>query len=114
MAGSQLRLGAVLVLLVACLLLPMLQPVDAQGRRRQQAPKPTPSRDFYKILGVDRGADDATIKKAYRKQALKWHPDRNPDNKAGAEDKFKDVAAAYEVLADPDKRKLYDAYGEEG
>lgn len=65
-------------------------------------------KDYYQVLGVDRSADEATIKKAYRKQALKWHPDRNPDKKEAAEAKFKDVAAAYEVLSDPEKKRMYD------
>lgn len=67
-------------------------------------------RDYYEILEVERGASAEEIKKAYRKVALKYHPDRNPDNKQ-AEDKFKEAAEAYEVLSDPDKRKRYDQYG---
>ncbi|KXZ52890.1 hypothetical protein GPECTOR_8g270 [Gonium pectorale] len=66
------------------------------------------------MLGVSRDADEATIKKAYRKQALKWHPDRNHDNKEEAEERFRDIAAAYEALSDPEKRKMYDQFGEEG
>ena len=60
-------------------------------------------RDYYEILGVDKGADAATIKKAYRKVALKYHPDRNPDNKQ-AEEKFKEAAEAYEVLGNQEKK----------
>jgi len=72
-------------------------------------------RDYYKILGVDRKADDATLKKAYRKLALKYHPDKNPeDKKEWAEKKFTEVSTAYEVLSDPEKRKIYDQFGEEG
>lgn len=71
-------------------------------------------RDFYKILGVSKDSDEKTIKKAYRKLALKWHPDRNPNNKKEAEEKFKEVSQAYEVLSDSKKRKLYDQFGEEG
>ena len=70
-------------------------------------------RDFYEILGVDKGADDNTIKKAYRKIAMKYHPDRNPDDKA-AEEKFKEAAEAYEVLSDADKRARYDRFGHAG
>ena len=67
-------------------------------------------KDFYNILGVDRSAAKADIKSAYRKLALKYHPDRNPDNKA-AEDKFKEAAEAYEVLSNDGKRQQYDQYG---
>ncbi|MDK1031089.1 MAG: molecular chaperone DnaJ [Planctomycetia bacterium] len=69
--------------------------------------------DYYKTLGVSRGATPGEIKSAYRKAALKYHPDRNPDNKE-AESKFKACAGAYEVLSDPEKRKLYDEYGHAG
>ncbi|RKO89693.1 hypothetical protein BDK51DRAFT_35685 [Blyttiomyces helicus] len=71
-------------------------------------------KDYYKILGIDKSADDDAIKKAYRKQALKWHPDRNPDNKEVSEKRFKEVSEAYEVLSDKDKRTIYDQYGEDG
>ena len=70
-------------------------------------------RDFYQILGVERNASPEEIKKAYRKMALQFHPDRNPGNKE-AEDKFKEAAEAYEVLSDPTKRQRYDQYGHEG
>jgi len=70
--------------------------------------------DYYDILGVSKSADDAAIKKAYRKLALKWHPDKNPDNKDEAEAKFKEVSEAYDVLSDKDKRNVYDRYGKEG
>ena len=69
--------------------------------------------DYYELLGVSRDADASTIKKAYRKLALKWHPDKNPDDPSAAQ-KFKDVAEAYEVLSDPERRQLYDRYGHEG
>ncbi len=68
---------------------------------------------YYKTLGVERTATADEIKKSYRKLAMKYHPDRNPDNKE-AEDKFKAAAEAYEVLGDADKRKVYDQYGFEG
>ncbi|BEQ16506.1 molecular chaperone DnaJ [Desulfoferula mesophila] len=70
-------------------------------------------RCYYEILEVERSADQETIKKAYRRMALQYHPDRNPDD-AEAEDRFKEAAEAYEVLRDPEKRRLYDAYGHDG
>lgn len=70
--------------------------------------------DYYARLGVDRKADDDTLKKAYRKLAMKWHPDRNPDKKEEADRKFKEISEAYEVLSDKEKRQIYDTYGEEG
>lgn len=70
-------------------------------------------RDYYEVLGVDKNADDATIKKAYRKLAMQFHPDKNPDNKE-AEEKFKEASEAYEILSDKDKRQLYDQYGHAG
>ncbi|KAK3543596.1 hypothetical protein QTP70_023953 [Hemibagrus guttatus] len=70
-------------------------------------------RDFYKILGVSKSASIKEIKKAYRKLALQLHPDRNQDDPK-AQDKFADLGAAYEVLSDEEKRKQYDAYGEDG
>ncbi|KAJ6798082.1 putative dnaJ-like protein subfamily B member 4 [Iris pallida] len=70
--------------------------------------------DYYKILQVERGANDEELKKSYRKLAMKWHPDKNPTNKKEAEAKFKQISEAYEVLSDPQKRAIYDQYGEEG
>ncbi|XP_059663203.1 uncharacterized protein LOC132308922 [Cornus florida] len=70
--------------------------------------------DYYKILGVDRKAKDDDLKKAYRKLAMKWHPDKNPNNKKEAEAKFKQISEAYEVLSDPQKKAIYDQYGEDG
>lgn len=70
-------------------------------------------RDFYDILGVAKNASAEEIKKAYRKLAIKYHPDKNPDDKA-AEDKFKEAAEAYEVLSSPDKKQRYDQYGHAG
>ena len=67
-------------------------------------------RDYYEVLGVDRGADDATIKKAYRQLAKKYHPDMNPGDKE-AEKKFKEASEAYSVLSDPEKRRQYDQFG---
>uniref|UniRef100_A0A7N4V757 DnaJ heat shock protein family (Hsp40) member B6 n=1 Tax=Sarcophilus harrisii TaxID=9305 RepID=A0A7N4V757_SARHA len=70
--------------------------------------------DYYEVLGVQRHASAEDIKKAYRKLALKWHPDKNPENKEEAERRFKQVAEAYEVLSDAKKRDIYDKYGKEG
>lgn len=70
-------------------------------------------RDYYEILGVPKSATEAEIKKAYRKVALKFHPDRNPDNKE-AEENFKEAAEAYEILSDGDKKARYDRYGHAG
>jgi molecular chaperone DnaJ len=70
-------------------------------------------RDFYEILGLSKSASAEEIKKAYRKLAIKYHPDKNPDNKE-AEEKFKEAAEAYEVLSDPEKRQRYDQFGHQG
>lgn len=71
--------------------------------------------DYYTILGVDKTADQDTIKKAYRKLAMKWHPDKHPpENKVEVEAKFAEIASAYSVLSDEKKRELYDKYGKEG
>lgn len=68
-------------------------------------------RDYYEVLGVNKNATDDELKKAYRKLAKKYHPDANPDNKAEAEAKFKEVNEAYEVLSNPQKRQMYDQFG---
>ncbi|KAL8183007.1 UNVERIFIED_CONTAM: hypothetical protein K2H54_011977 [Gekko kuhli] len=70
--------------------------------------------DYYKLLEVPQDASDGDIKKAYRKKALQWHPDKNPDSKKYAEQKFKEVTEAYEVLSDKLKRERYDCYGRDG
>jgi len=68
--------------------------------------------DFYEVLGITRTSTDDEIRKAYRKLAIKWHPDKNPGNQAEATEKFKLISEAYEVLSDPAKRKEYDYGGE--
>ena len=70
-------------------------------------------KDYYEVLGVDRNASDDEIKKAYRKLAVQYHPDKNPGDKE-AEEKFKAAAQAYEVLSDKNKREIYDRYGADG
>ncbi len=70
-------------------------------------------RDYYEVLGVDKSATKDDLKKAYRKLAMQYHPDRNPDNKE-AEEKFKEAAEAYEILSDDDKKARYDRFGHEG
>lgn len=71
-------------------------------------------KDFYNILGVSKNASQDEIRKAYRKLALKWHPDKNPDNKEVAQSKFQEISGAFEILSDPEKKKLFDQYGEAG
>ena len=70
-------------------------------------------RDYYEVLGVERGSSEADLKKAYRRLAMKHHPDRNPDNKE-SEEMFKEANEAYECLCDPNKRAAYDQYGHAG
>ena len=71
-------------------------------------------RDFYEVLGVTKSASVDEIKSAYRKSALKWHPDRNPANKEEAEIRFRESTEAYSILSDPQKRQIYDTYGHAG
>lgn len=69
---------------------------------------------YYEVLGVPKSATDVEIQKAYKKLALKYHPDKNPDNKEEAEENFKKVSKAYDTLRDPEKRKVYDQFGPDG
>src|ERR1044071_9568794 len=71
---------------------------------------PTTKRDYYEVLGVPRGAPEDEVKRAYRKLVVKFHPDKNP-NDPHAEERFKELGEAYDVLIDPDKRAAYDRYG---
>ena len=85
---------------------------DRASYRCSRDPMP-PGKDYYAILGVPRDADDAALKRAYRKNAVRWHPDKN-NGSAEAEEKFKQVGEAYDVLSDSNKRAVYDQFGEEG
>ncbi|RZF48766.1 hypothetical protein LSTR_LSTR012743 [Laodelphax striatellus] len=76
--------------------------------------KESPMVDYYRVLDVSKQASTEDIKKAYRKLALKWHPDKNPDNPDESNKKFKEISEAYEVLSDEKKRRVYDQYGKEG
>ena len=71
------------------------------------------TRDYYDVLGVDRNAKEDELKKAYRKLAMKHHPDRNPDDSSASE-KFKEATEAYEILSDSSKRSAYDQFGHQG
>ena len=69
------------------------------------------SKDFYEVLGLKKGASDAEIKKAYKKLAVKYHPDKNPENRDEAEENFKKISQAYQVLSDPKKKQTFDQFG---
>lgn len=69
---------------------------------------------YYEVLGIEKIANEQEIKKAYRRLALKWHPDKNPDNKDEAKKKFQEISEAYDVLSDKKKREVYDLYGKDG
>ena len=71
-------------------------------------------KDYYELLGINKGATSDEIKRAYRKMAKQHHPDMNPDNKKESEEKFKEISEAYEVLMDPQKKQMYDQYGHDG
>src|SRR3954454_17504899 len=83
-------------------------------RLKEELPVATAKRDYYEVLGVAKSADGEEIKRAYRRLAMKYHPDRADGDKAEAELRFKECAEAYEVLSDPAKRKRYDQFGHGG
>ena len=80
---------------------------------QEQAIRHMAKRDYYEILGLNRDVPEGDIKKAYRRLAMKFHPDRNPDD-ASAEEKFKEATEAYEILSDAEKREAYDRFGHAG
>lgn len=85
--------------------------VEQKLKLAQQGAKKAKKKDYYKILNVEKGADDKTIKKAYRELAMKWHPDKNSgseEERTHAERQFKDVSEAYHILSDKKKRQQYD------
>jgi len=91
----------------------MFRSPPATRRRDARGEMARTKSDYYEVLGVPRDADQAAIKRAYRKLAVQYHPDRNPDDPE-AEERFKEAAEAYEVLSDAEKRRLYDRHGHEG
>ncbi|KAL4572378.1 hypothetical protein LXL04_019152 [Taraxacum kok-saghyz] len=92
----------------------LITPENLNTNERKKELRAAMGVDYYKVLQVDRNAKDDDLKKAYRKLAMKWHPDKNPNNKKEAEAKFKTISEAYDVLSDPKKRAIYDQYGEDG
>ena len=102
------------MLLVVLALMGDTTRVHAFGGRRGRGQGQGKGRDFYQILGVARSANEKQIKKAFKQQSLKFHPDKNKEDPDTAKAKFQKIANAYEVLSDDDKRKTYDEHGEEG
>uniref|UniRef100_A0A0B7A4F5 J domain-containing protein n=1 Tax=Arion vulgaris TaxID=1028688 RepID=A0A0B7A4F5_9EUPU len=78
------------------------------------ATRKSQSVSYYEVLGIEKIATEQDIKKAYRRLALKWHPDKNPENKEEAKRKFQEISEAYDILSDKKKREVYDRYGKEG
>jgi DnaJ family protein B protein 6 len=78
------------------------------------ATQKTPDVCYYEVLGIEKTSTEQEIKKAYRRLALKWHPDKNPDNKDEAKRKFQEISEAYDILSDKKKREIYDLYGKDG
>ena len=83
------------------------------GKRESIGIKMAEKRDYYEVLGLQKGASDDEIKKAFRKKAMKYHPDKNKGDKA-AEEQFKEINEAYSILSDPDKKMKYDRFGHAG
>ena len=96
-------------LLLFFIILLSVQMISAVKTKKQEGPK-----DYYKVLGVNRNVDDKKLKSAYRKLALKWHPDKHKEeSKEEATKKFTEISQAYEVLSDPEKRRIYDQTGQD-
>lgn len=108
--GATFRKTALVSGAVACKFTTRVPTADTCSWGVRSFASASEARDLYKVLGVSRDASDEDIKKAYRKLALKWHPDQNKDNQAKAEAKFKEISEAYSVLSDKNKRQAYD-YG---
>ncbi len=89
-------------------------PGDLSERQTLDAKITAMAKDYYQVLGLDRSASDSDIKKAYRRLAMKYHPDRNPGKEKEATERFKEINEAYGILGDPEKRKQYDTYGTVG
>ena len=85
-----------------------------QRQQQQQRKKEPEGEDYYKVMGVRRDATEDEIKKAFKKLAIKYHPDKNQDDPEKAKEQFQKIANAYETLSDPDKRRIYNQQGEEG
>jgi DnaJ-class molecular chaperone len=98
-------------LLTLCLAIVIMFSVAEAAKGGKKAKK---ERNYYDVMGIKKNASEAEIKKAFKKNAIKYHPDKNLDDPETAKEKFQEVANAYEVLSDPEKRRVYDLGGSEG
>ena len=98
-----------LLMVIVCMWVMLTADVEAQRGAKKNQNK---SKNYYTVMGVKKDATDAEIKKAFKKLAIKYHPDKNPDDPEGAKTKFQEVANAYETLSDPEKRRIYDMQGD--